>query len=62
MTRTDYRLIAEALHRAKPMCFAQGSMAGWLATVQCLADAFAKADERFDRKKFLEMAGANGNH
>jgi hypothetical protein len=56
MTRKDYRLIAEALRRSP---YRKDSFFQWEATVGSIADAMAKDNPRFDRRKFLEACEQN---
>jgi hypothetical protein len=65
MTRKDYRLIAtefkgvqEFISKAtKDKDYQDGKYDAWYLLAVNLANSLAKANSRFDRKKFLEACG-----
>ena len=56
MTRKDFRLIADALRRTRPIGF-DSAFTQWRYDVIKIADDLQKANVRFDRTKFLEACG-----
>ena len=55
MTRKDYVLLAEALNRSEAP-YADGEMVR-RSVAECIADALARDNPRFDRHRFLVAAG-----
>jgi hypothetical protein len=66
MSKKDYILLAEALKDSKPVInFSerlnenQAVLVQWNRTVENIAYALAKDNDRFNRNKFLTAAGYN---